>query len=100
MNKFEKQRTAELVADNVRGLLAEHGERFMASYEKTDKTFAISLRVSLKEVEGMVSCKATINYADEKISDYSQCKINPDQGELFDDEGEANGAMAGEHAAA
>ena len=88
MKKADQKKVWEKVREQVEGLLADHGDRCMKGFDKTDKTYAISLRISLKGDNEEISYKTSINYTDDKIHDWAEEKINVLQDEIDFKEGD------------
>ncbi|MFQ5443570.1 MAG: hypothetical protein ACE5EK_03025, partial [Nitrospinales bacterium] len=79
MKKDEKEHVVESIIEQVSGLIRDHGQRIMSAFEKTENTFVVPLRISLKGDDVEISSKVTVHYHGEKISDWSEDKINPNQ---------------------
>lgn len=78
----------ERIIEQVTGLLREQGPRILKCYRKTDRVFPVALRISLKGDNSQMSAKTTINYTEDKISDFAEQKIDMNQGSFVFEEGE------------
>lgn len=76
----EDAAATDRIVEQLTEKFREHAARIMKSYRKTDLTLAVKMGVSLKGDNNEMSSRVTINFTEEKVSDFDERKIDLKQG--------------------